>query len=181
MGKEVGVLIWRLALVGAWVLLPGCTPTPQARETPPPALVPMAKLDWSVQTGQRLIQARASRLIAPTDPLTVTLYRLDNQCDRFQPETIQVPRQDSLTTTVGLILAEQAIIDLKLSGYRVGVEGDAVTIDLRVSRDSPRRLQSLSVCEQKALLGSLKETLINQPDWGLTTVRFTQRGHPLVL
>ena len=181
MGKEVGVLIWRLALVGAWVLLPGCTPTPQARETPPPALVPMAKLDWSVQTGQRLIQARARRLMVPADPLTVTLYRLDNQCDRFQAETIQVPRQDSLTTTVGLILAEQAIIDLELSGYRVGVEGDAVTIDLRVSRDSPRRLQSLSVCEQKALLGSLKETLINQPDWGLTTVRFTQRGHPLVL
>jgi len=61
------------------------------------------------------------------------------------------------------------------------VEGDAVTIDLRVARDSPRRLQSLSLCEQKALLGSLKETLINQPDWGLATVRFTQRGHPLVL
>lgn len=181
MGKEVGVLIWRLALVGAWALLSGCTPPPQVRETPPPALVSMAKLDWSVQTGQRLIQARARRLIAPADPLTVTLYRLDNQCDRFQPETIQVPRQDSLTTTVGLILAEQAIVNLELSGYRVGVEGDAVTIDLRVARDSPRRLQSLSLCEQKALLGSLKETLINQPDWGLATVRFTQRGHPLVL
>jgi hypothetical protein len=141
----------------------------------------MANLDWSVQTGQRLIQARARRLIVPPDPLTVTLYRLDQQCDRFQTETIQVPRQDGLTTTVGLILAEQAIVNLELSGYRVGVEGDAVTIDLRVARDSPRRLQSLSLCEQKALLGSLKETLINQPDWGLATVRFTQRGHPLVL
>lgn len=173
--------MWRLALVGAWALLSGCTPPPQAREVPPPALVPMAKLDWSVQTGQRLIQARARRLMVPADPLTVTLYRLDNHCDRFQTETIQVPRQEGLTTTVELILAEQAIVNLKLSGYRVGVEGDAVTIDLRVSRDSPRRLQSLSLCEQRALLGSLKETLINQPDWGLTTVRFTQRGHPLIL
>ncbi len=173
--------MWRLALVAAVILLPSCTAAPQARETPPPALVSMANLDWSVQTGQRLIQARARRLIVPPDPLTVTLYRLDQQCDRFQTETVQVPRQDGLTTTVGLILAEQAIVNLELSGYRVGVEGDAVTIDLRVARDSPRRLQSLSLCEQKALLGSLKETLINQPDWGLATVRFTQRGHPLVL
>ncbi|MFM7326980.1 MAG: hypothetical protein ACKO4L_19055 [Nodosilinea sp.] len=173
--------MWRLALVGAWALLSSCTPPPQAREVPPSPLVPMANLDWSVQTGQRLIQARARRLMVPADPLTVTLYRLDNHCDRFQTETIQVPRQEGLTTTVELILAEQAIVNLKLSGYRVGVEGDAVTIDLRVSRDSPRRLQSLSLCEQRALLGSLKETLINQPDWGLTTVRFTQRGHPLIL
>lgn len=173
--------MWRLALVAAVILLPSCTAAPQARETPPPALVPMANLDWSVQTGQRLIQARARRLMVPADPLTVTLYRLDKHCDRFQTETIQVPRQGGLTTTVELILAEQAIVNLKLSGYRVGVEDDAVTIDLRVSRDSPRRLQSLSLCEQRALLGSLKETLINQPAWGLTTVRFTQRGHPLVL
>jgi hypothetical protein len=80
--------MWRLALVAAVILLPSCTAAPQARETPPPALVSMANLDWSVQTGQRLIQARARRLIVPTDPLTVTLYRLDQQCDRFQTETI---------------------------------------------------------------------------------------------
>jgi len=173
--------MWLLSLVMAVALLPSCTAPPQAGERPPRPLAPMANLDWSVQTGQRLIQARARRLMVPTDPLTVTLYRLDNQCDRFQSETIQVPRQEGLATIVGLILAEQAIIDLELSGYRVGVEGDTVTIDLRISRDSPRRLQSLSLCEQRALLGSLKETLINQPDWGLKTVRFTQRGHPLVL
>jgi hypothetical protein len=42
-------------------------------------------------------------------------------------------------------------------------------------------LQSLSVCEQRALLGSLRETLINQPDWKIKAVTFTNRGNPLAL
>ncbi len=153
---------------------------PVASPDPPP-LQPLVRRDNHLEAAQRLLQARARRLVVPADPLTVSLYHLDSQCDRFQPETVQVPRANGMAATVGLILAEQTITDLKLSGYRVKVDGHTVTIDLRVSRDSPRRLQSLSICEQKALLGSLRQTLMDQPDWGIEAVQFTQRGYPLVL
>ncbi len=142
-------------------------------DTPTPAL----------QQAAHLTQVKARRLVIPADPVTVAIYTLDDRCEGFQAEPVQMPRQDDLSQTVGLILAEQAAPNLDLSGYRVDMQPETktATIDLRVSRGSPRVLNSLSLCEQKALLGSLKETLVNHPDWDIETVTFTNRGHQLVL
>jgi hypothetical protein len=133
--------------------------------------------------ANRLMQAKARRLVVPADPVAVDLYTLDDRCEGYQTELIQVPRVQSMENTVALIMAEQVTPELTLSGYRTSFDPETktVTIDLRVARDSRRVLQSLSVCEQKALLGSLRETLINQPDWKIEAVTFTNRGHPLVL
>ncbi|MGG6240549.1 hypothetical protein ACQ4N7_18140 [Nodosilinea sp. AN01ver1] len=133
--------------------------------------------------ASRLMQAKARRLVAPADPVAVDLYTLDERCENYRREPILVPRPQSMETTVDLILAEQAIPELTLSGYRTRFDPETkiVTIDLRVARTSRRVLQSLSVCEQKALLGSLRETLVNQPDWKIESVTFTNRGTPLVL
>lgn len=119
----------------------------------------------------------------PTDPVAVDLYTLDSRCDAYQVDPIQVPRPQSMETTVGLILAEQTIPGLTLSGYRASydLESQTATVDLRVARTSSRGLRSLSICEQKALLGSLRETLVNQPDWNIDAVTFTDRGHELLL
>lgn len=134
-------------------------------------------------SASRLMQAKARRLVVPPDPVAVDLYTLDDRCEDYQAEPIQVPRQQSMENTVDLILAEQAIPELALSGYRTRFDPQTktVTIDLRVARTSRRVLNSLSVCEQKALLGSLRETLINQPDWKIEAVTFTNRGNPLVM
>lgn len=148
---------------------------------PPSPFLPLADQIIDLAAAQHPLKLRARRLVVPADPLTVTLYYLDSQCDRFQPDPVQVPRANGLAATVGLMLAENPIADLTLSGYRVRVEGSTAILDLRVSRDSPRSLQSLSLCEQKALFGSLRKTLIDQPDWGIKTVQFTQRGYVLVL
>ncbi|WP_017296604.1 hypothetical protein [Nodosilinea nodulosa] len=131
----------------------------------------------------RLIQARARRLVVPADPVAVDLYTVDDRCEGYQSEPVQVPRPQSMETTVAWIMAEQAIPDLILSGYRTSFDPatKTVTIDLRVARNSRRVLQSLSLCEQKALLGSLRETLIHQPDWKIEAVTFTNRGNPLAL
>ncbi|PSR14554.1 hypothetical protein C8255_23990 [filamentous cyanobacterium CCP3] len=133
--------------------------------------------------ASRLMQARARRLVVPTDPVAVDLYTLDDRCENYRREPVLVPRPQSMETTVDLILAEQVIPELTLSGYRTRFDPETkiVTIDLRVARTSRRVLQSLSVCEQKALLGSLRETLINQPDWKIEAVTFTNRGNVLVL
>jgi hypothetical protein len=134
-------------------------------------------------SANRIVQAKARRLVVPTDPVAVDLYTLDDRCENYQREPILVPRPQSMETAVALIMAEQAIPELTLSGYRTRFDPETktVTIDLRVARTSRRVLQSLSVCEQKALLGSLRETLINQPDWKIEAVTFTNRGNPLAL
>ena len=121
--------------------------------------------------------------MVPADPVAVDLYTLDPTCEGYRIEPIQVPRAQSMETTVDRILADQSIPELMLSGYRTSFNPDnkTVTIDLRVARNSGRVLQSLSFCEQKALLGSLRETLIHQPDWNIEAVIFTNRGNPLVL
>ncbi|WP_190996075.1 hypothetical protein [Phormidium sp. FACHB-322] len=147
---------------------------------------PMATLPAptnALVSANRLMQAKARRLVVPADPVAVDLYTLDDRCEGYQTEPIQVPRLQSMENTVALIMAEQRVSELTLSGYRTSFDPEAktVTIDLRVARDSRRVLQSLSMCEQKALLGSLRETLINQPDWQIEAVTFTNRGNPLVL
>lgn len=189
-----------LALLG---LLGGCSgpktevePTPQAADAVEPkdsvaaAIAPLFQSLASAPnpadalvSASRLMQAGARRLVVPADPVAVDLYTLDDRCEGYQTEAIQVPRTQSMENTVALILAEQTIPELTLSGYRTSFDPatKTVTIDLRVARDSRRVLQSLSVCEQKALLGSLRETLLNQPDWKIEAVVFTNRGNPLVL
>jgi hypothetical protein len=134
-------------------------------------------------SATRQLQTRARRLVIPADPVAVDLYTLASTCETYQVEPIQVPRFQSMENTVGLILAEQSIPYFTLSGYRASydLETKTATIDLRVARTSRRVLQSLSLCEQKALLGSLRETLIHQPDWNIDAVVFTNRGHELLL
>jgi hypothetical protein len=130
----------------------------------------------------RRTQVKARRFIVPEDAVAIALHTPDEQCLTYVTEEVLVPRQNDLTETVELILAEQDIPFFDLTGYRLDHNPDTktVTIDLRVSRTSPRLLQSLSFCEQKILLGSIKETLLNHPEWEIEQVEFTNRGHRLM-
>ncbi|MBW4460750.1 MAG: hypothetical protein KME47_11030 [Nodosilinea sp. WJT8-NPBG4] len=159
------------------------SPSEALGEEPSGPMATLPDLTNALVAANRLMQAKARRLVVPADSVAVDLYTLDDRCEGYQTEPIQVPRFQSMENTVALIMAEQKISELTLSGYRTSFdpETNTVTIDLRVARDSRRVLQSLSVCEQKALLGSLRETLINQPDWKIEAVTFTNRGNPLVL
>jgi hypothetical protein len=140
-------------------------------------------LSAPLQTALRRTQVKAKRLVVPEDAVAVSLYVPDDECLNYLTEEVFVSRQDDLTETVELILAEQEIPFFELTGYRLNREPDTktVTIDLRVSRTSPRLLQSLSFCEQMMLLGSIKETLLNHPEWDIEQVEFTNRGYRLVL
>lgn len=129
------------------------------------------------------LQRQALALVPPADPITVQIYRLDNQCNAFVPEPLIVSRQHDLTDTIAAILTSQPMPHLDLSGYRVSRDNatGTVTIDLRVSSQSRRVLMSLSICEQMALFGSLRRTLLNHPDWHIQDVTITNRGVPLLI
>jgi hypothetical protein len=113
--------------------------------------------------------------------VTVTIYKADSECVNFEPEDVEVAGDRPMEAAVGKVLEIYSTENFDLSGYRLLVEDGTATVDFRLTPDSPRQLTSLSACEQYALFGSLRETLTQNPDWQIDTVRFTERGEEIVL
>lgn len=132
--------------------------------------------------------ASSQPLAAPISPAaarmtTVTVYQADDQCVNFVPEQVQVPTDQAMQAAVGKVLEKQGDGDFDLGGYRVSLNAQTgeATVDLRLVPGSKRQIVSLSACEQFALFGSLRETLMNNPAWQVKSVRFTERGEEIVL
>ncbi|MBE9102710.1 hypothetical protein [Vacuolonema iberomarrocanum] len=123
---------------------------------------------------------------APADSgnlVTVTIYKADDQCVNFLPEDVQVEGDRPMMAAIGKVLEDQGSGDFDLSGYRVTVDEatGVATVDLRMNPGSARNLVSLSACEQFGLFGSLRETLVQNPEWNIQDVRFTEAGEDIVI
>ena len=136
----------------------------------------------TLRAGTYRFYGRSRATVPPADPITVEIHRLDKQCEDFVTEARVVSQADRLHQTITAVLQGYAAPHLDLSGYRTAIDADRghLTIDFRVSAESQRLLQSLAVCEQKAIFGSLRRTLLSQPDWGIHSVALTNRGADLV-
>lgn len=123
--------------------------------------------------------------IATLDPnistVVVTRYKIDNQCNTLIPEDLQVMADNSLDDTVAKIIGDRSNGDFRIAGYRIKLDKatNTLTLDFRLPIDSPRSIQSLSHCEQFALLGELRETLIANGDWNIETVNFQVQGQDI--
>lgn len=171
-----GAIAWMftLGLVG---LLSSCAVIEGDRSPDPPTDQPLSD-DLSPT------QSPSSPEIEPTVETTVettivTLYLLDDQCLDFAPQPLSVPKDTALGATVDYLLASQAPDDLSLLGYRLQHQDRTLTLDIRLSSQSRRSLEALSLCEQTALFGSLQRTLTQHPDWNIDAIAFTQGGTPL--
>ncbi|WP_245246166.1 sporulation/spore germination protein [Nostoc sp. ATCC 53789] len=111
----------------------------------------------------------------------VTLYTSDSQCQDFISEKVSVPAEEPVANVVSKILEKRDTSDFSLSGYRVNIKNGVATVDLRISPESKRQIASLSSCEQFALFGSLRKTLMSNSQWNIKKVRFTERGEDIVL
>ncbi|MFK8182202.1 MAG: hypothetical protein AB8B99_02425 [Phormidesmis sp.] len=162
-------------------------PTPQVApvETPqkaePPAVVDApekeppvsAQTDGQVNTGKQPT--------SESEMVTVSVYTIDAQCDEFVEETVQVPGDKAISEAVGKAMGAVDYNAFKLEGYQVNVTGNTAIVDMKLSPSSERQFVSLSSCEQRALFGSVEETLLNNPDWDVDAVKFTDSGKELVL
>ncbi len=113
--------------------------------------------------------------------VAVSIYVMDDSCNKFEPESVEVPADMAMTEAVGKVLEYHSFEAFKLSGYRVNIEDNKATVDLRLAEDSERQFLSLSSCEQQGLFGGLEETLTQNPDWQVDQVEFTNRGKEIVL
>ncbi|MGB0562861.1 MAG: hypothetical protein ACPGVO_13810 [Spirulinaceae cyanobacterium] len=109
---------------------------------------------------------------SPTQP-TVQVYRAAADCETFAVETVAVP-EATLEQAVGAAIAQFQTADFPIAGYRVQTQPEqkTATIELRLAPDAPRRFDSLSLCEQFALFGSLRQTATQFAPEEIQTVEF---------
>ncbi len=152
-----------------------CSPSPTSSsiesETPSPPTT-------SRETGK--IPPTTSN-VPTTQTTNVTLYTSDAQCQELIPQQVTVSAEEPVTSAIGRIIEEQDTADFDLSGYRVQVQNGVATVDFRLSPLSKRQFVSLSSCEQFALFGSLRKTLVSNSEWNIKEVRFTEQGKEIIL
>ncbi len=153
--------------------------TPEAVETPKQANLPAdsaAKPPVSAQPDGLAAQDQP-----PSDMVTVSVYSIDDQCNNFVEESVQVPSDQAVSEAVGKAMNSVDYNAFKLAGYQVQMSGRTAVVDMQLAPGSERQFVSLSSCEQRALFGSVEETLLNNDDWGVESVKFTQGGKEIVL
>ncbi|WP_027248936.1 hypothetical protein [Planktothrix agardhii] len=140
------------------------TPTPTATVSPQPTSEPQ------------------KQAISNADTVPVTIYQVDTQCSELVPRQITVPKKQALERAIAEVLAQQSSSDFTLN-YRVNVdpEKQVITIDFRVPTNADRTFNSLSSCEQLALFGSLRKTIISNSNWQINEVIFTEQGEEITL
>lgn len=180
LGMSLGLGLGILA-VGA--IAPPPTPSPAIADTETLASLGGDRLVQALEAATQLWQDAVQ--IIPSDWITVTRYGINATCDGFTAQGQSTLDPDDLTDLVGDILQDpsQTLDGFDLSGYRVqrSPSDPTVTIDFRIDPDSPRQWVSLSSCEQTIVMGSLRKTLLDNPELGIDTVRFSDRGDPIQL
>ena len=113
--------------------------------------------------------------------VTVSVYTIDDQCNNFVEQSVQVPSNQAIASAVGKAMSSVEYNAFKLAGYQVNINGRTAIVDMQLAPGSQRQFVSLSSCEQRALFGSVEETLLNNSDWDVDAVKFTASGKELVL
>ncbi|MCU0548823.1 MAG: GerMN domain-containing protein [Leptolyngbya sp. Prado105] len=111
--------------------------------------------------------------------LTVNIFELDSQCNKFKATKSTVPANQPVTQAIAQTLQRANSESLDVAGYRVKVKSGTATIDFRPVPNARKSLTTLANCEQLALFGSVRRTLTQNPTLKIKSVRFTDRGQPI--
>jgi hypothetical protein len=164
------------------------TPTPVESQTPlasQPDLVPAPVQRQKPVTSQPLTKTgtKATPTAQAQNTISLNIYQADSQCQTLVPEKVTIPAGSPVDAAVGKVLEKASSGDFDLAGYRVNVNAKSgvATVDLRLAPDAQRQFLSLSTCEQFALFGSLRKTLVDNAQLKIKDVRFTEQGQELEL
>lgn len=165
------------------VTLGSCSAPPVA-DAPPGDRSPVSTPS-PIATQPSPSPSAAARLTAPTGTpsptTTINIYKVDTQCANLAPEKVTVTASQSLEAAIAQVLAETDSGDFSIAGYRVSREGARAIVDLRLPANAKRSFYSLSSCEQLALFGGIRKTLLNNSQWKIQSVQFTEKGQEIVL
>lgn len=160
---------------------PSPSPTPEAVETPKQTAPPTETPDKD-QPVEAQPDGQADGTKQPDgEMVTVSVYTIDGQCNDFVEQAVQVPNEGAITEAVGKAMGAVEYNAFKLESYQVNINGSTATVDMQLAPSSQRQFVSLSSCEQRALFGSVEKTLLNNADWNITAVKFTNNGKEILL
>jgi hypothetical protein len=182
------------SLLATCLILPGCNSVssqapnispvavPRQGDRPQPILKPSrspASLPLRSALPPQSDKQLNKQLTNQEKTITVNIYQPDLYCEKLVAKPAKLSIENALNNTIQKILEEG---DLNL-GYRVILDQQkkSATIDLRVASNSPRQINSLSVCEQLVVFGGLEKTLINHKNWQIQQVNFTLLGKQILL
>ena len=155
------------------------TPIELPKEEPPAVVEAPTKPPVTAQPDVQVDESKQPA--TDSEMVTVSVYTIDAQCDEFVEQSVQVSGDKAISEAVGKAMGAVEYNAFKLDGYQVNVSGNTAIVDMQLSPSSERQFVSLSSCEQRALFGSVEETLLNNADWDVNAVKFTNSGKELVL
>lgn len=163
---------------------PAPTTNPSAVETPkaatPPAVEDPTKKD--PVTAQPDVQGDIKQPENGSgEMVTVSVYTIDDQCNDFVEQSVQVPSDQAMNEAIGKAMGAVEYNAFKLDSYQVNISGSTAIVDMKLAPGSERQFVSLSSCEQRALFGSVEKTLLDNADWNVDAVKFTDSGKELIL
>ncbi|ADI65339.1 GerMN domain-containing protein [Trichormus azollae] len=154
-------------------------PTPNSTASPRPQTSQVETQPFLTQPSPSDEAPTSANKAVSGKTTTVTLYISDTQCQDYVAKAFLVSADEPINEAVSKVLQERETADFSLAGYRVNVNNDIATIDLRIAPDSKRQIPSLSSCEQFALFGSLRKTLTSNGQWKIKEVRLTEKGEEI--
>ena len=124
----------------------------------------------------------ATETAALDNTVTVMVYKVDNNCQSLNPETVTGSDKQLMSSAVNEVLKQQVFTSLGLVGYRLKIDLNLgiATVDLRASGNSRQKLQNLSSCQMLALFGGVRQTLTSYAPWQIKSVRFTELGEDIL-
>ena len=167
------------------VVDPTESPQPEVVETPKETVPPVVKdpsiKDQPIEAQPNNPGSGEKQPTATDEMVTVSVYTIDAQCNDFVSEPLEVPSNVAINEAVGKAMNSTELNAFKLDGYQVNIDGSTAIVDMRLATGSERQFVSLSSCEQRALFGSVEETLLNNASWDVDAVKFMNAGKEIVL
>lgn len=165
--------------------LGSCSAPPAPLASPSSSMINPSSTPSTPIATQPSPSRAVDRLTTPTgasaQTMTINIYKIDSQCANLAPEKVTVAATQSLEAAIAKVLAETDSGDFSIAGYRVSRDGTRAIVDFRLPANSRRSFHSLSSCEQLALFGGIRKTLINNSQWNVRSVQFTEKGQEIVL
>lgn len=157
--------------------------TPSESQTPATPTPPSVQRQTPNKSQPTPTGTSATVTTQPQNTVSLNIYQADAQCQTLVPEKVAVPAGSPVDAAVGKVLEKASSGDFDLAGYRVNVntKNRVATVDLRLAPNAQRQFLSLSTCEQFALFGSLRKTLVDNSQLKIKDVRFTEQGQELEL
>lgn len=158
----------------------GDRPQPILKPSRSPASLPLrSALPTETESSKQSDKQLNKQLTHQEKTVTVNIYQPDLYCEKLVAKPANLSVDNTLNSAIEKILEEG---DLNL-GYRLILDRHkkVANIDLRVASNSPRQINSLSVCEQLVVFGGLQKTLISHKNWQIHQVNFTLLGKEILL